>query len=98
MTADHDHLLQGPNGATVPHEPLQDKGPGKTPGNVWLGSNHGTGLVPLYAYGKGADAIVALPSQIDTYTDGQGRTFGHGKYVEQTQIGAALKATAGNIN
>lgn len=98
VTADHDHLLQGPNGDTIPYEPLQDKGPGKTPGNKWLGPNHGTGLVPLYAYGKGADAIVALPSQVDTYTDGSGRTFGHGKYIEQTQVGAALKATAGNAN
>lgn len=98
ITADHDHLLQGPNGDTIPYEPLQDKGPGKTPGNRWLGPNHGTGLVPLYAYGKGADAIVALPSQIDTYTDSQGRTFGHGAYIEQTQLGAALKATAGNPN
>lgn len=98
VTADHDHLLYGPDGATVPFQPLQDKGPGKTPGNRWFGPNHGTGLVPLYAYGKGADAIVALADKVDTYTDAEGRTFGNGAYTDQTVIGTVLKATLGQAN
>lgn len=98
VTADHDHLLYGPNAATVPFEPLQDKGPGKTPGNRWFGPNHGTGLVPLYAYGKGADAIVALADKTDSYTDANGNTFGNGAYTDQTVIGKVLKATLGQAN
>ena len=95
VTADHDHLLYGPNGDTVPFQPLVDNGPGVVPGNKWFGPNHGTGLVPLYAYGKGAAQVVALANKTDSYTDGNGRTFGHGKYLDQTELGALLKATLG---
>ncbi len=95
VTADHDHLLYGPDAATVPFEPLQDKGAGKTPGNLWLGPNHGTGLVPLFAYGKGSDEIAALATQTDSYTDGNGNTYGYGAYTDQTILGATLKATLG---
>lgn len=98
VTADHDHLLYGPDDATVPFQPLQDKGAGKTPGNKWFGPNHGTGLVPLYDYGKGAAEIVALANHNDSYTNGSGRTFGHGAYLDQPSLGAVLKATAGNAN
>lgn len=95
VTADHDHLLLGPDAATIPHQPLVDKGPGKVPGNRWFGPNHGTGLVPLYAYGKGSDAIAALATMNDTYTDSSGRTFGLGAYTEQTVLGKVLKDTLG---
>ena len=98
VTADHDHLLYGPDGATVPFQPLVDKGPGKVPGNRWFGPNHGTGLVPLYAYGKGSDAIAALATLNDTYTDAEGRTFGNGAYTEQTVLGQVLKDTLGQAN
>ncbi len=98
VTADHDHLLYGPNGATVPFQPLQNLGAGKTPGNRWFGPNHGTGLVPLFAYGKGAAQVVALASHTDAYTDAQGRQWGHGQYVDQAELGAVLKLTAGNAN
>jgi len=98
VTADHDHLLYGPDGATVPFQPLLNKGPGLTPGNRWFGPNHGTGLVPLFAYGKGADEIAALATQTDTYTDGSGRTFGFGLYTEQPALGSVLKATLGQAN
>lgn len=94
VTADHDHLLYGPNGDTVPFQPLQDNGPGRVPGNKWFGPNHGVGLVPLFAYGQGAAAVASLASHVDSYTDGQGRKFGHGLYVDQTELGAVLKATA----
>ena len=93
VTADHDHLLYGPDGATVPFQPLVDNGPGVVPGNRWFGPNHGTGLVPLYAYGKGAAQIVAAATKTDAYTDAQGRKFGYGKYLDQTELGEILKAT-----
>ena len=95
VTADHDHLLYGPNGDTVPFQPLVNNGAGTVPGNKWFGPNHGTGLVPLYAYGKGAAQIVALANKTDAYTDAQGRKWGHGKYLDQTELGALLKATLG---
>lgn len=94
VTADHDHLLYGPDAATVPFQALQDKGAGKTPGNRWFGPNHGTGLVPLYAYGKGAASVTALATKLDAYTDAQGRNWGYGLYVDQTELGEVLKATA----
>ena len=93
VTADHDHLLYGPNGDTIPFQPLVDNGPGVVPGNKWFGPNHGTGVVPLYAYGKGAAQVVALATKTDAYTDAQGRKFGYGKYLDQTELGALLKAT-----
>jgi alkaline phosphatase len=94
VTADHDHLLYGPNGDTVPFQPLQDKGAGKVPGTRWFGPNHGVGLVPLFAYGQGAKALMSLASKVDSYTDASGKTWGHGLYVDQTELGAVLKATA----
>ena len=94
VTADHDHLLYGPNGDTVPFQTLQDNGPGKVPGNKWFGPNHGVGLVPLYAYGQGAAAIASLATKTDRFTAQNGVTYGHGAYVDQTELGAVLKATA----
>ncbi len=93
VTADHDHLLYGPNADTIPFQPLVDNGAGVVPGNRWFGPNHGTGLVPLYAYGKGASQVVALANKVDAYTDAQGRKFGYGRYLDQTDLGALLKAT-----
>lgn len=93
VTADHDHLLYGPNADTIPFQPLVDKGAGNVPGNKWFGPNHGVGVVPIYAYGKGAQAVVALATKTDAYTDAQGRKFGYGKYLDQTDLGAVLKAT-----
>ncbi len=95
VTADHDHLLYGPNGDTVPFQPLKNNGAGVVPGNKWFGPNHGVGLVPIYAYGRGAAQVTALARSVDSYTDAQGRKFGHGAYLDQTELGALLKATAG---
>ena len=92
VTADHDHLLYGPDGATVPFQKLKNNGPGKTPGNKWFGPNHGVGLVPLYAYGAGSRDLTALATHFDTYIDAQGRRFGHGNYIDQTEVGSFLKS------
>ncbi len=97
VTADHDHLLYGPDGATVPYQGLVDNGAGNLPGYSWFGPNHGNGLVPLFAYGRGSDEIAALATMFDSYTDAQGRVFGHGAYTDQTAIGQVLLATAGAV-
>jgi alkaline phosphatase len=93
ITADHDHLLFGPQADTVFYQPLVDNGPGQVPGNRWFGPNHGTGLVPLYAYGKGAADVVALANKTDSVTV-NGVTYGNGAYLDQTELGAVLKLTA----
>lgn len=92
ITADHDHLLYGPQGDTVPFQPVGDNGKGQLPAGKFLGPNHGTGLVPLYAYGKGADELLALATKTDTYVDTDGTVRGHGAYADQTDVGAFLKA------
>lgn len=92
VTADHDHLLYSPRADTIPFQGPRSNGAGKAPKTRFFGPNHGTGLVPLYAFGKGADELVALASRNDSFTDAQGRTFGHGAYADQTDIGAFLKA------
>jgi alkaline phosphatase len=92
VSADHDHLLYGPDGATVPFQKLQDNGPGKTPGNKWFGPNHGTGLVPLYAYGAGSQELTALATKVDTYLGPDGKRRGHGNYLDQTDVGTFLKS------
>lgn len=96
VTADHDHLLFGPDAATVPYQDLIDNGPGVVPGNRWFGPNHGTGLVPLYAYGRGAAEIEALATEVDSFTGSDGVTRGYGLYTDQGTIGQALKLTAAN--
>ena len=92
VTADHDHNLYGPDGATVPFQPLVDNGPGNLPGHRWFGPTHSNNLVPLFAYGKGADQIIGMADRYDTYTDAQGRTFGRGWYTDQTELGNYLIA------
>ena len=92
VTADHDHLLYGPQGDTIPFQPVGDNGKGKLPDGRFFGPNHGTGLVPLYAYGKGSTELLALATKVDTYTDANGNTYGHGNYADQTDVGTFLKA------
>lgn len=92
VTADHDHLLYGPEADTVPFQPLKSNGKGNTPSHKWFGPNHGTGLVPLYAFGVGSDDLVALATKVDRYTDTDGRQWGVGNYADQTDVGNFLKA------
>ena len=92
VTADHDHNLYGPDGATVPFQPLQDRGAGNLPGHRWFGATHSNNLVPLFAFGQGASELIALADDIDAYTDAQGRTFGRGRFTDQTELGNFLIA------
>lgn len=96
VTADHDHLLYGPQADRVPFQGLKSNGAGKAPAARFFGPNHGVGLVPLYAHGRGSTELMALANRTDSYTDQKGRTFGHGTYADQTDIGAFLKAALAN--
>jgi alkaline phosphatase len=92
VTADHDHLLYGPN-LDEPFQRVTNHGAGKLPGYSWAWSSHSNHLVPFFARGKGAELLKAEADQIDEYTDGQGRKFGYGRYLTQPELGAFLLKT-----
>jgi len=86
VTGDHDHLLLGPDSDTVPFQNLVDKGAGRLPGYKWQHTGHSNQLVPLYARGLGADRFLACAKRRDSFTDREGRVFGRGAYLDQTDI------------
>jgi alkaline phosphatase len=92
VTADHDHMLFGPDSDTVPFQPLQDNGAGRVPGYRWQHNAHSNQLVPLFARGPGANLIPTCADQRDSYKDSQGRTFGRGAYLDQTEIFSIMSA------
>lgn len=96
VTADHDHLLFGPDGAVDPFQAVQLglSGAGSLPEHMWFSGSHSNQLVPLMVRGAGADNIVALADTLDTYTDEQGRTFGRGLYTDQAELGKYLLQAA----
>jgi alkaline phosphatase len=75
VTADHDHMLWGPNSETVPFDPLVDNGPGKLPGHRWLSDDHSNALVPVFVRGPGAEALSA-----------GGQDPFYGPYVDQSDL------------
>ncbi|MFG0259895.1 MAG: alkaline phosphatase [Phycisphaerales bacterium JB041] len=80
VTADHDHLLLGPESDTVPFQPVEDRGPGNLPGFIWHADSHSNLPVPLYARGKGADRFDDLATT----------PAGNKAVFHQTQIGELL--------
>jgi len=92
-TADHDHLLLGPDSDTVPYQPLVDKGAGHVPGYKWQNDSHSNQLVPIFARGPGAAIIAQCSKRRDAYTDAQGRKFGRGTYLDETEIFAVMTGT-----
>ena len=92
VTGDHDHLLLGPDSDTVPYQDLTDRGAGQVPGYKWQHTGHSNQLVPLYARGLGANLFLTCANQRDAFTDGNGRTFGRGAYLDQTEIFAVMTA------
>jgi alkaline phosphatase len=83
VTADHDHLLWGPDADTVPFDALRDNGRGRLPAYRWLSRSHSNALVPLYARGVGADSLESMAVAEDPY---------YGRYVGQTDIFRIIKA------
>ena len=90
VTGDHDHMLMGPDSDTVPYQGLSDRGPGRVPAYKWQHTNHSNELLPLYARGLGANLFPTCADQRDAFTDREGRTFGRGAYLDQTEIFAVM--------
>ena len=91
VTADHDHLLCGPNAATVPFEPVQDRGPGVLPGYRWMSGHHSLRLVPFFARGAGAEGFVGLADEEDVVPIEAPRSVeGGGMYLRQWEMGRYL--------
>lgn len=81
VTADHDHLLLGPESDTTPFQPVQDRGRGSVPGHIWHSDSHSNLPVPLYVRGAGAERFSAIP----TTREGSVQVF------HQTEIGKVLR-------
>lgn len=82
VTADHDHVVWGPESDTKPFAPLQDNGKGKLPGVRWLGNGHGNSVVPVYARGTGAEALKSMV---------RGQDPVRGPYIDQTDLATAMR-------
>ncbi len=93
VTADHDHLLLGPDSGTVAFQELTDNGAGKMPGYRWHSDGHSNRLVPLFARGAGAARLLAQGGEVDAskiVQDGTERAVGRGRYMQQTEIGRTI--------
>lgn len=94
VTADHDHLLLGPNSDKVAFEELQSKGEGHLPGYIWHSDGHSNRLVPLFVRGAQAADLLMQADEVDE-AQIDGREVGRGAYMQQPEIGAFLKALYG---
>jgi alkaline phosphatase len=94
ITADHDHMLFGPNSDTIPFQELVDNGGGVLPGYRWHDNSHSNQPVPLFARGPSADQLAARADQLDAYDDGKYQ-FGHGLYLHQSELGQHLLSEFG---
>jgi alkaline phosphatase len=92
VTGDHDHLLMGPESDAVPYQDLSDRGAGRVPEYKWQHNGHSNQLVPLYARGLGANLFLICANQRDVFMDRNGRSFGRGAYLDQTEIFAVMTA------
>lgn len=93
VTADHDHLLFGPDGATIPYQPvLPDQDGDGVPEYAWFSNNHSNQIVPLFTYGADAEGVRALADDRDVVLDAQGRAVaGSGRtYTDQSELGDLL--------
>lgn len=91
VTADHDHLLWGPNSDRIAFEPLQDRGKGNLPGHRWHFNSHSNSLVPLFAKGLGSERFAAIATKTDTHTLRDGRSVGRGAYLDQTDAFTVMR-------
>lgn len=90
VTADHDHLLWGPDSDTIPFQPLADNGPGNLPCYKWLADSHSNQPVPMFVRGAGAERFAAIPTKPDSFTTPDGARFERPAYFHQVEIGRAL--------
>lgn len=93
LTADHETgLLWGPKSNRVAFEPLVDNGAGHIPGLRYNTHGHSNSLVPVYARGVGSERFAELVKGTDEKAAAAWRYSG--KYVENTDIFAVMKAEA----
>lgn len=90
VTADHDHLLFGPDSDSVAFQPLEDRGPGELPGYRWHSNSHSNLPVPLFARGPGSERLAEIPTKPDSLTAADGRTFQRPPSFHQAEIGRLL--------
>jgi len=94
ITADHDHLLFGPEADRKPFQPVQRaKKKGALPRHQWFAFNHSNQLVPVYAAGAGADAFIALAKMTDPGCRPRKRAddpLCNPRYLDQTDMGRFL--------
>jgi len=83
VTADHDHMLWGPNADGNPFDPLVDNGAGRMPSYRWLDNGHSNALVPLFARGPQAETLTTRAGGTDPF---------YGPYVDQTDVFEVMKA------
>jgi alkaline phosphatase len=86
VTADHDHMLWGPNADRVPFDPLRDEGAGRLPAHRWLSQSHSAALVPVAARGKGSEALRDHATRTDPV---------RGPYVDQADLFRAIAGALG---
>jgi len=94
VTADHDHLLFGPEGGTIPYQPVQpDRDGDGLPEHAWFSNNHSNQIVPLYAYGANSELVRGLADHLDLVYDEQGRPVaGSGRnFTDQAELGDFLQ-------
>ncbi|GJD95363.1 alkaline phosphatase [Methylobacterium iners] len=94
VTADHDHLLFGPEGATIPYQPVQpDRNGDGVPEFRFFSGNHSNQIIPLFAAGAGASLIPSLADQVDAFTNAQGQRIGSGRnFTDEAELGDFLQA------
>ncbi|WP_203236229.1 alkaline phosphatase, partial [Methylobacterium crusticola] len=93
VTADHDHLLFGPEGATIPYQPVQpDRNGDGVPEYKWFGNGHSNQIVPLLATGANASTLLTLADDQDVVRNAQGQVVaGTGRrFTDQAEVGQFL--------
>lgn len=86
VTADHDHQMQGADSDTVPFSEPGSNGAGALPSVLFQTGSHSNHVIPIFAKGTGSELLALYADQMDTYTDGQNRTFGRGAYLDQAEL------------
>ncbi|GJD72721.1 alkaline phosphatase [Methylobacterium goesingense] len=94
VTADHDHLLFGPEGATIPYQPVQpDRNGDGVPEGLFFSGSHSNQVIPLLAAGAGSAQLKQLADQTDSFTNAQGQVTGSGRaYTDEAELGEYLLA------
>lgn len=88
VTADHDHLLFGPD-ETVPFQAVENRGPGQLPGHRWWSNSHSNQLVPFFARGAGAEQLLQQADEEDR-AKSRDQIRGRGRYLTQPELGMFL--------